>query len=174
MERSQAIAIVFAILFRERSSVPTVVWLATSAFATENRGDCECDFCHDLLLPSLSFNPFSFQRFPYFSKPGFAALSQGAKCSKSRDLIASAICDSNRESQITSDVRQYEPCSEKLIVLTCCIRNWHCNSIGDLNRGSNRKSRDLKVRFELPETAIRGKFLRFGLRDFKALAICDL
>ena len=29
-------------------------------------------------------------------------------------------------------------------------------------------------RFELPETAIWGKFLRFGLRDFKSLAICDL
>ena len=31
------------------------------------------------------------------------------KCSKSRDLIAIAICDSNRESQITSDLRQCEP-----------------------------------------------------------------
>ena len=29
-----------------------------------------------------------------------------AKCSKSRDLIAIAICDSSRESQITSDLRQ--------------------------------------------------------------------
>ena len=33
----------------------------------------------------------------------------GAKCSKSRDLTAIAICDSNRESQITSDSRQREP-----------------------------------------------------------------
>ena len=56
--------------------------------------------------------------------------------------------------------------SEKLIVLTCCIRNWHCDSNSDLNRGSNHKSRDLKVRFELPETAIWGKSLRCGLRDF--------
>ena len=32
-----------------------------------------------------------------------------SKCSKSRDLIAIAICDSNRESQITSDLRQCEP-----------------------------------------------------------------
>ena len=39
-----------------------------------------------------------------------------AKCSKSRDLIAIAICDSNRESQITSDLRQCEPSQEKLIV----------------------------------------------------------
>ena len=31
------------------------------------------------------------------------------KCSKSRDLTAIAICDSNRESQITSDLRQCEP-----------------------------------------------------------------
>ena len=31
-----------------------------------------------------------------------------AKCSKSRDLIAIAICDSNRESQITSDLKQCE------------------------------------------------------------------
>ena len=42
--------------------------------------------------------------------------------------------------------------SEKLIVLTCCIRNWHYDSNGDLNRGSNHKSRDLKVRFEPAET----------------------
>ena len=97
-----------------------------------------------------------------------------SECSKSRDLTAIAICDSNRESQITSDLRQCEPFSEKLIVLTCCIGNWHCDSNSDLNRGSNHKSRDLKVRFELPKTAIRGKFLRFGLRDFKSLAICDL
>ena len=33
----------------------------------------------------------------------------GSKCSKSRDLTAIAICDSNRESQITSDLRQCEP-----------------------------------------------------------------
>ena len=56
--------------------------------------------------------------------------------------------------------------SAKLIVLTCCIRGWHRDSNGDLNRGSNHKSSDLKVRFELPETAILGKLLRFGLRDF--------
>ena len=31
------------------------------------------------------------------------------KCSKSRDLIEIAIRDSNRESQITSDLRQCEP-----------------------------------------------------------------
>ena len=55
-----------------------------------------------------------------------------------------------------------------------CTRNSHCDSNGDSNRGSNHKSRDLKVRFELPKTAIWRKFLRFGLRDFKSLAICDL
>ena len=32
-----------------------------------------------------------------------------AKCSTSCDLIAIAICDSNREPQITSDLRQREP-----------------------------------------------------------------
>ena len=31
------------------------------------------------------------------------------KCSKSRDLTAIAICDSNRESQITSDLKHFEP-----------------------------------------------------------------
>ena len=35
------------------------------------------------------------------------------KCSKSRDLTAIAICDSNRESQITSDLRQCEPCQKR-------------------------------------------------------------
>ena len=64
--------------------------------------------------------------------------------------------------------------SDNFIVLTCCIRSWHCDSNGDLNRGSNHESRDLKVRFEPSETAIWGKFLRFGLRDFKSLAICDV
>ena len=64
--------------------------------------------------------------------------------------------------------------SEKLVVLTTWKRNSRCDSNGDLNRGSNHKSRNLKVRFELPERAIWGKFLRFGLRDFESLAICDL
>ena len=32
-----------------------------------------------------------------------------AKCSKSRDLTETAICDSNRESQITGALRQFEP-----------------------------------------------------------------
>ena len=45
------------------------------------------------------------------------------KCSKSRDLIAVAICDSNRESQIPSDLRQYEPSQKSLFVLTCCTGN---------------------------------------------------
>ena len=64
------------------------------------------------------------------------------------------------------------------------LRKVHCPDLlyrksalrfySDLNRGSNHKSRDLNVRFELLETAIWGKFLRFGLRDFKSLAICDL
>ena len=30
-----------------------------------------------------------------------------SKCSKSRDLIAIAICDSNRESRITSDLKRW-------------------------------------------------------------------
>ena len=36
----------------------------------------------------------------------------------------------------------------------------------DLNRGSNHKSRDLDPRFETPNTAIWGKFLRFGAFSF--------
>ena len=43
----------------------------------------------------------------------------------------------------------------------------------DLKRGSNHKARDLKVRFEPLFTAI-GVFVRFGPRDLKSLAICDL
>ena len=36
---------------------------------------------------------------------------------------------------------------------------------GDLNRGSNHKSRDLTLRFELPiKTVSWGKFLRFGIQ----------
>ena len=69
---------------------------------------------------------------------------------------AIAICDSNRESQITSDLKGSA-------LRFCC----------DLKRGSNHKSRDLKVRFEPLFTAICGKCLRFGLRDLKSLAICD-
>ena len=44
----------------------------------------------------------------------------------------------------------------------------------DLKRGPNHKSRDLKVRFGPLFTAICGKILRFGIRDLKSLAICDL
>ena len=44
----------------------------------------------------------------------------------------------------------------------------------DLKKGSNHKSRDLKVRLEPFSTAICGKFLRFGLRNLKSLVICDL
>ena len=59
-------------------------------------------------------------------------------------------------------------------LIVCYIGHWQCDSNGDLNKFSNHKSRDLKVRFELLETAIWGKCLRFGLRDFKSPAICDL
>ena len=41
-------------------------------------------------------------------------------------------------------------------------------------RGGNYKSRDLVLRFELPETAVWGNLLAFGLCDFKSLAVCDL
>ena len=63
---------------------------------------------------------------------------------------------------------------KKHSVVTQCTGNQHCDSNGDLNRGSNHRSRDLKVRFELPEAAIWGDFLRFGLLDLKSLAICNL
>ena len=57
--------------------------------------------------------------------------------------------------------------------MTLCTGNRHFDSSADLNGGSNHKSRGSKVRFERPETAIWGQLLRFGLRDFKSLAICD-
>ena len=63
--------------------------------------------------------------------------------------------------------------SEKFIVLTCCIRNWHCDS--------EQRLKSQIARFFFFESAIwasrdsdLGEFLRFGLRDFKSLAICDL
>ena len=96
------------------------------------------------------------------------------KCSKSRDLTAIAICDSNRESQITSDLKHCEPSQKSSLFWLLVWGKRHCDSNVDSNRGSNHKSRDLKVRFEPLETPIWGKFLRFGLRDFKSLAICDL
>ena len=40
--------------------------------------------------------------------------------------------------------------------------------------GSNDKSYNSDLRYEFHLTAIWGKFLRFGLRDFKSLEICDL
>ena len=49
-----------------------------------------------------------FHLFPSFLKES-TQKDSGTKCSKSRDLTAIAICDSNRESQITSDLRQCEP-----------------------------------------------------------------
>ena len=91
---------------------------------------------------------------------GFALSSQRPQCFCNASYVlqiarfgAIAICDSNRESRITSDLKG------------SALRFW-C----DLKRGSNHKSRDLNVRF----AAICGKFLRFGLRDLKSLAICDL
>ena len=47
------------------------------------------------------------QEWKNWSGPLYKGLK--AKCSKSRDLTAIAICDSNRESQITSHLRQCEP-----------------------------------------------------------------
>ena len=52
------------------------------------------------------FNCFELLRFYMMSQ---VTASQAPKCSKSRDLTAIAICDSNRESQITSDLRQCDP-----------------------------------------------------------------
>ena len=46
----------------------------------------------------------------FFSTPFFERRRRvKTKCSKSRDLTAIAICDSNRESQITSDLTHCEP-----------------------------------------------------------------
>ena len=70
---------------------------------------------------------------------------------------AIAICDSNRESQITSDLKG-------------SALRFRC----DLKKASNHKSHDLNWDFEAFLTAIWGIFLRFGLRDLRSLAICDL
>ena len=144
------------------------------------------------------------------------------KCSKSRDLTAIAICDSNRESQITSDLKHCEPSQKSslfwllvqengIAILTamwteaqitnraiwnpsrkCAINTFWTKPSAGLLRWGSRGSRQiiyvrifpifevfsgdswLKVRFEPPETAIWGNYLRFGLRDYKSLAICDL
>ena len=67
--------------------------------------------------------------------------------------------------------------SRDLVRLRFAIRIAHRQSLEliccDLKRGSN-KPRDLKVRLEPLCTVMCGKFLRFGLRDLKSLAICDL
>ena len=63
--------------------------------------------------------------------------------------------------------------SEKLNVLICYTGNWRCDSSGDLSRGSNHRSREFDLWFELPESDL-GEFLRFGLCNVKSLSICDL
>ena len=42
----------------------------------------------------------------------------------------------------------------KPIALTCCTRNWRCDSNGDLKGGSNHKSRELDLGFELDKTVL--------------------
>ena len=44
-----------------------------------------------------------------FDPNGRSQGGESPKCSKLRDLIAIVHCDSNRESQITSDLRQHQP-----------------------------------------------------------------
>ena len=70
---------------------------------------------------------------------------------------AIAICDSNRESQITSDLKGSA-------LRFCC----------DLKKAPNHKSRDLNCDLKRFCDCDLGFFLRFGLRDLKSLAICDL
>ena len=71
-------------------------------------------------LPPFHWKPLSFPLKSASSHPlpknrlwkgmaSNAGVFPGPKCSKSRDLIAIAICDSNRESQTTSDLRLCEP-----------------------------------------------------------------
>ena len=49
------------------------------------------------------------QTFRMHNLPSAQNCGSGAKCSKPRELIAIAIYDSNRESQITIDLRECEP-----------------------------------------------------------------
>ena len=70
---------------------------------------------------------------------------------------AIAICDSNRESQITSDFKGSA-------LRFCC----------DLKKASNHKLRDLSCDLKRFWQRFWGIFLRFGLRDLKSLATCDL
>ena len=57
--------------------------------------------------------------------------------------------------------------SEKLIVLTACAGKRHCDSNGDLNRGSNHKSGDLKVRFEPAGDSDLGEILAIWAPRFQ-------
>ena len=64
------------------------------------------------LEASRAFNQRVWGSQPYFRKEFQEKLWErfrGPKCSKLHDLIAIALCDSNRESQITSDLRHCEP-----------------------------------------------------------------
>ena len=80
-----------------------------------------------------------------------------AKRSKSRDFIAIEICGSNCESQITSGIETVRTIGAKLNVLTCWTGNWRCDSDGDLNRGFNHQSSELKVQFD-DSSCLRQRF----------------
>ena len=97
-----------------------------------------------------------------------------SKCSKSRDLIAIAICDSNRESQITSDLRQCEP-SQKIPMFWLVVQEFGIAILTAIWTEVQITNRAIwKCDLSCPRQRFGGTFLRFGLRDFKSLAICDL
>ena len=77
-----------------------------------------------------------------------------SKCSKSHDMIAITIRDSNRGSQIASEFETVWTISKKLNVLIWCTGDWRCEPNEDLNRDSNHKVRDSGMRFEPHLTAI--------------------
>ena len=70
---------------------------------------------------------------------------------------AIAICDSNRESQITSDFNR--------VGIAILLR---------FEKGFKSQIALFELRFEAFLTAVWGIFLRFGLCDLKSLAIRDL
>ena len=63
-------------------------------------------------------------------------------------VIAIAICDSNRESQITGDLRQCEPSEQNLIVVTYCTANGRCYASGDWTRAPNHRLCGSDLQFE--------------------------
>ena len=122
-------------------------------------------------LRVTNFKPFSLgnmKEICHQKSTEFFTLGGGGKNAKFSSPKASGNGFAQRLWFVIRIVNRKAQCTDLL------YRKMHCDCRGDFNRGSNHKSRDLKVRFELFETATWGNFLWFGLRDLKSLAICDL